>query len=182
MTFNEKKTTQAAARFLNFANKHMNYTKLIKLLYLLDRTALIRWSRPVTGAKYYSMKKGPVLSEVRDLITEQPATEQEGFWVQHITRHSEWEVMLLQDAGRDELSEAEESLIDEIYQEFGGYETFRLVDHLHQILPEWKAVTRGRAPLRYSDILRTTGISPEEIAAIRQEIEEVDHVHQLFSP
>jgi uncharacterized phage-associated protein len=182
MTFNEKKTTQAAARFLSLANKHMNYMKLIKLLYLMDRNALIRWGRPVTGDKYYSMRLGPVLSEVRNLITEPAAPEQEGFWVKYISRYSEWEVTLLHDAGHDELSEAEEALIDEVYREFGGYEPFELVKYLHEKIPEWKAVMQGRVPIRYSDILRTTQMSPEEIAAIRHEINEVDRVHQLFSP
>src|ERR1022692_1541243 len=42
----------------------MNYMLLIKLLYLLDRRALSLWGRPVTGDDYFSMKYGPVLSEV----------------------------------------------------------------------------------------------------------------------
>ena len=128
------------------------------------------------------MKLGPVLSEVRDLITEPTAPEQEDFWVKHISRYLEWEVTLLHDAGRDELSEAEEALIDEIYQEFGGYEPFELVKHLHELLPEWKVVPHGRVPIRYTDILKTTEMLPEEIAAIRAEIDEVDRVHTLFSP
>jgi uncharacterized phage-associated protein len=61
--FNEQKATQAAARFLKLANGKMNYLKLIKLLYLLDRESLNRRGRPVTGDQYYSMKLGPVLSE-----------------------------------------------------------------------------------------------------------------------
>ena len=76
----------------------MNYMKLIKLLYLMDREALIRWSRPVTGAKYYSMRLGPVLSEVRDLLTEPTMPGQEGYWAKHISPPSEYEVTLVQDA------------------------------------------------------------------------------------
>jgi uncharacterized phage-associated protein len=182
MIFREKKTTQAAARFLNLAHNRMNYMKLIKLLYLMDRTALIRWGRPVTGDKYYSMKLGPVLSEVRNLITEPTEPGQEEFWAKHISEPSQWEVTLLKDAGSDELSKAEEELIDEIFRDFGGYAPFDLVKHLHTILPEWKVVTKGRSPIRYLDILRTTQMSPEDIAAIRHEIDEVDRVHRLFSP
>lgn len=40
--FDEMKATQAAALFLELAGGRENYTKLIKLLYLLDREALIR--------------------------------------------------------------------------------------------------------------------------------------------
>jgi uncharacterized phage-associated protein len=182
MTFNEKKTTQAASRFLGHSGKQMNYMKLMKLLYLTDREALIRWGRPVTGAKYYSMKLGPVLSEVRDLLTEPPVPGQQSFWSRHISDPARYEVMLLADPGRGELSEAEEALIDEIHRDFGKYDPLDLVEHLHHTLPEWKVVLRGRVPIRYTDILRTTQMSSEEIIAIRREIDEVDRVHRLFSP
>ena len=46
----------------------MSYMKLIKLLYLADREALLRWGRPITFDAYVSMDRGPVLSSVLDLI------------------------------------------------------------------------------------------------------------------
>ena len=66
--FNQRKAAHAASVFLRLRGNKMSYLKLIKLLYLLDRTALERWERPVTGDRYVSMKLGPVLSNVRDLI------------------------------------------------------------------------------------------------------------------
>jgi hypothetical protein len=38
---NEKKATQAAARFLAASSKRMHYLKLLKLMYLADREALL---------------------------------------------------------------------------------------------------------------------------------------------
>jgi len=181
MKFNEKKTTQAASRLLRCADGQMNYMKLIKLLYLTDRKALIQWSRPVTGAKYYSMKLGPVLSEVLDLLNEKPFPGREGFWVQHISAPSDYEVKLIQEAGNDELSEAEEELIDEVYREFGRFDQFRLSDYLHMILPEWKHVTEGCLPIPYADILEAGKKSPEEISAIESELADVQLIHSLFS-
>jgi uncharacterized phage-associated protein len=180
MTFNEKKTTQAAARFLTLASKHMNYMKLIKLLYLMDREALIRWGMPVTGDHYFSMKHGPVLSEVLDLINEKPFPGREGFWVKHISPPSYYEVSLLQDAGRDELSEAEEGLIDEVYGRFGHFEPFRLVDHLHATLQEWQTVTEGCKPIYYGDILRAGKKSAEEIHAIQRELDYMQFIQDRF--
>ena len=52
MRFNEKKATQAAARFLRLCKGCMNYMKLIKLLYIADREALLRWGRPITTDAY----------------------------------------------------------------------------------------------------------------------------------
>jgi len=74
--FNETKATQAAARFLHLADDHLNYMVLIKLLYLADREALVRWGRPITFDTYYTMKYGPMLSNVHDLITEMSLPEE----------------------------------------------------------------------------------------------------------
>ena len=46
----------------------MNYTKLIKELYFSDREALRTKGFSITGDIYYSMKKGPVLSNLLNLI------------------------------------------------------------------------------------------------------------------
>ena len=56
--FNEKKTTQVAALFIKKHGRPLNYTKLIKLLYLTDREALSRWERPLTGDSYVINAKG----------------------------------------------------------------------------------------------------------------------------
>jgi hypothetical protein len=110
--FNEKKTTQAATRFLSLAGGRMNYMLLIKLLYLLDRRALGQWGRPVTGDDYFSMKYGPVLSEVLDLITDMPDPEGASYWAKHVSDPVHYVVELIVDPGDDELSEAEEKAIE----------------------------------------------------------------------
>ena len=63
----------------------VSYTHLIKLLYLLDRRALSQWGRPVTGDDYFSMKYGPVLSEVLDLITDMPDPAGASYWAKHVS-------------------------------------------------------------------------------------------------
>ncbi|MGD0651719.1 MAG: hypothetical protein ABSA97_11370 [Verrucomicrobiia bacterium] len=41
--FDEAKSTQMAGALLQLAGKRMNYMKLIKLMYIIDREALKRW-------------------------------------------------------------------------------------------------------------------------------------------
>jgi len=41
----------------------MHYVKLIKLLYLADREALLRWGAPITTDRYVSMTMDPPLAE-----------------------------------------------------------------------------------------------------------------------
>ena len=44
--------------------------QLVKLLYFVDREALLRRGAPVTGDRMVSMDHGPVLSTTLDLINE----------------------------------------------------------------------------------------------------------------
>ncbi len=108
----------------------MNYMKLIKLLYLTDREALKRWGRPVTTDCYVSMDRGPVLSEVLNLINHGPRPHVASPWREIISEPGVYSVSLLsnQDPPDDELSKAEEDLIDETYTEHGSESTWALVD------------------------------------------------------
>ena len=75
LRFNEVKTTQAAARLLFSNGGHMEVLKLVKLLYLADRKALLRWGRPLTFDRYFSLPHGPVLGVTVDRINEPVAPE-----------------------------------------------------------------------------------------------------------
>jgi uncharacterized phage-associated protein len=180
LRFNEKKTTQAAAQFLKLANGRMNYMKLIKLLYLADRGALLRWGRPVSGDRYFLMKLGPNLSEVDDLITEVPRPSDEGFWTAHISPPSDYEVELKAEPGNDELSKAEENLIAEIFAAYGHYEPFDLVELLHKTLPEWKEIKSGRIPLDYREILQAGGIQNDVIEEIESELDSLRLIESVL--
>ena len=171
LPFNEVKATQAAGRFLELAGGTLNYMVLIKLLYMLDRTAMSKWGRRVTFDEYYSMKNGPVLSEVHDLITEQP--QQNSYWSQHISAPSAYSVSLTSTTGDDTLSEAEEELISSVFAEYKPYllNPFDLVELLHKTLPEWTEIKSGRVPLPHRDILKATLGSDAEVDAIEQELE-----------
>lgn len=180
--FNEEKTTQAAALFLKLSGGRMNYMVLIKLLYLLDRRALLKWGRPVTGDDYYSMKLGPVLSEVLSLISEAPNPDKPGYWVAHISPPQSYEVELLEDPGDAQLSEAEESVIEAVFKKYGHFNPFRLADFLHKLLPEWEELKSGRSPITYADILKAGNKSPAEIAAVERDLSSLAEVQQMFAP
>jgi uncharacterized phage-associated protein len=180
LRFNQKKATQTAARFLKLGGGRMNYMKLIKLMYLADRGAFLRWGRPLSGDRYFLMKLGPVLSEVHDLVTEVPCPGEETFWGSHISAPSEHQVHLKGEPGNDELSKAEERLIDEIFAAYGHYEPFDLVDLLHRTLPEWKEIKSGRLPLEYREILQVGGMPAEEIDEIESELDNLRLVSSVL--
>ncbi|SRR6266404_1094115 len=173
--FDETKTTQAAARFLRLAGGELNYMLLIKLLYMLDREALLRWGRPVSFDSFYSMYLGPMLSTVHDLITEPPIPQEENLWNNVISSPDNYSVKLLKDIGTENLSEDEDELIDQLFAKFGEpykNKPFELVELLHKNLPEWKKVEKGeRLPLAIKDILLAGKKSAEDIRAIEDELE-----------
>lgn len=181
LLFNEAKATQTAARFLKLLNGKANYMKLIKLLYLVDREALLRWGRTVTTDRHVSMTYGVVLSRLHDLITEGPLPDSLGIWHEYISPPHGYEVTLQADAPADELSPAEEELIAEIATAHGWKTPWQLVDYIHS-LPEWKDPKGGAIPLNYGEVLRAAGRNPEEAAAVEQELDTVAAVETLLHP
>ena len=89
-------------------------------------------------------------------------------------------VELTVDPGDDELSEAEEEVIEATFKKFGRYNQFDLAAHLHQMLEEWQAVEHGRIPITYRDILKAIKKSPEEIAAIEEELSALSEVEMCI--
>ncbi len=157
----------------------MSYMKLIKLLYLADRTALLRWGRPITTDSYVSMDRGPVLSRVLDLATEEGLPGQTSFWARHITEPEHYSVQVQSDPGEDELSTAEVQLLDEVFRLHGAKSRWELVDLTHK-LPEWKDPQGSAIPIQYRDILKAGGKTDLEIAAVEDELEGVALIENLL--
>lgn len=170
LRFNEAKATQVAARILRLRNGRMSYLKLIKLLYFIDRAALLRWGRPVTTDRYVSMDNGPVVSRIYELIREETPPGVKSTWHEFISPPENFEVRLLKEAQSDELSRAEERLIDEIFQKLGTKSRWELVDLSHD-LPEWQDPLGTSIPIEYRDILRAGGKTESEIAGLCEEID-----------
>ncbi len=170
--FNEAKATQAAAVMLGLRGGPMSYMKLIKLLYLADRTALLRWGRSITTDSYFSMDRGPVLSRVLDLATDGEDQGAPSIWASHIGEPSHYEVALTRDPGRDELSDAEMHVLKDVFQKHGSLGRWELVELTHK-LPEWKHPHGSAIPISVRDILKAGGKSDLEIAAIEDEIDGV---------
>jgi uncharacterized phage-associated protein len=167
LRFNERKATEAAAFLLRLRGGRMHYLKLIKLLYLADREALLRWGIPVTTDRYVSMDNGPVTSRIYDLIVDEVDRP---FWSQYVSAPSDYQVTLLKEAPSDQLSRAEESLLLEIFERYGHMYRFDLVKFVHT-LPEWKDPNGSAIPISVPDILLAGGLSLEEAEAIVRELD-----------
>lgn len=179
--FREDKATQAAARLLKLRGGRMSHLKLVKLLYLVERESLIRFGAPFTYDSYVSMPHGPVLSATLDRINERPMYEG-GYWDQHITPKQNNEVGL-RDADNvpdDQLSRAEEALIDEIFRTYGHLGRWDLVELTHR-LPEWTDPHGSSLPIDPAAILLGKGYTEEDVADMRAEWEEAAYAASLFT-
>ncbi|MGA2329008.1 MAG: Panacea domain-containing protein [Bryobacteraceae bacterium] len=160
----------------------MSFLKLIKLLYLADREALLRWGRPITTDCYVSMDQGPVVSRIYELIRDEPMEGQGRIWREFISAPSlEYEVELFKQAPGDELSVAEEALLDEVFAEHGSKSRWALVNYCHS-LPEWQDPQGSALGIEYRDILQAGQKTPTEIAAVLEELESLAYVESLLRP
>jgi uncharacterized phage-associated protein len=158
----------------------MSHLKLIKLLYLLDREAFVRFGRPVTHDSYSSMSHGPVPSFTLDRIDE-PEESVGSYWDAHIAPKADNQVSLRDPRGvpGDQLSPAEEALIDEVFAKFGRMSRWELRDYTHT-LPEWENPRGSSRPIDPAVFLRHAGYSAEDVAELEGELNDLALADQLF--
>lgn len=167
MRFDEAKATQVAALVLRLRGGRIHYLKLIKLLYLIDREALLRWGVLVTTDRHVSMDHGPVVSDIYKLIIED---KQKPIWAKYISQPlGDYEVELLSDFPTDRLSRAEEKLIEEVYAQYGYRNRWDLVDNVMHKLPEWTNPHGSAIPIHIREILQAGGADEEDIKAVLRE-------------
>ena len=163
--FNEKKATQAAGRLLERSAGPTPMMKLVRLLYLADREAILRWGQPITHDRFVFLKHGPVLSQVLGLLTEaQDPRQAPSPWTARITRPRDGAVEAQGAADYQLLSAQELDLLDEIARLHGGKAPWELVE-LTRALPEWREPRGGALPFTAQDILaahRRTRPAPPE--------------------
>jgi len=174
--FNELKTTEAACLFIQLNGGKIEYLKLLKLLYLMDRTALDQLERPVTFDWYVSMKNGPVLSHTYDLIRSNCDSQ---YWSNFIEVAPRYSVVQSKSIKFRALSEAELDLINEIYSNYGRYDRW-VLSKLTHTLPEYKPTDGPAKAILLSDILRALNYSSEDIERINSELLEEASIDAVF--
>lgn len=168
--FSEKRAAQAAARLLRRHGGPMEYSKLIKLLYLADRRVFIETGLPITGDRMVSMKHGPVLSRIYDLVKGETAGD--GSWGAYVHPRQGYTVSWTGREDAEELSEGEREVLDEVYDEHATLSWARLGDKTHD-LDEWHDPGKSSNPIDPREILASHGLSPIEIDVIANEAAEI---------
>lgn len=150
----------------------MNYTKLIKLLYLADRRALIEWGFTVTGDKYVAMKNGPVLSRLFDLIKGKGNGRAQALWGECFFisgndlkgEKTNWPA--------ETLSQLEEQILAETYERYKDKSFTQMIRLVHdpKLCPEWSDPGDGATEISLGQILAASEITQDEVEQILGEI------------
>jgi uncharacterized phage-associated protein len=179
--FDERKAAAAAAYLLKLHGGKLNHMKLIKLLYVAERTSLDRFGRPIVGDRYVSMKHGPVLSRVYNFIKDEAGTP--SVWSVLIERGDDkLTVRLLDnDPNLGPLSDADVLILEEITKLYQGWDQYKLRDMTHEEFAEWQNPGNSSRELPVERVLEI-GLkkSPEEIARVRQAAVETKHFENIF--
>lgn len=175
MAPSDQKVAQMAAFFLCRRGGTMSYLKLMKLMYLADREAINRFNRPISDDSMVSMKHGPVLSRTLDLMKQRIQSDDWSQWITKPTHEfdlsleievKDWDVL-------DELSIADLSVLEAIWQEFGHLNRFQLRDYTHQHLPEWQDPGHSSQPIDAHKLLQALGRNEhqanEQACALREQ-------------
>ena len=134
-------------RLLSQRVPHLYLTKLLKLLYLIDETAIRQLGVPVTWLTYKVWQFGPVPTTVYNDIS----FDNTRLFGQYISwREEELDTKAYQGKGIriDPLgsadlglfSQKELEIIDQTIEDFGNYSTKELVEHLHREHSLWDTV------------------------------------------
>jgi len=181
MVFNERRATDAAAHILKLCGGRMSYMKLIKLMYLADREALKQHGHTISTDSFVSMDRGPVLSQVLNLITSEPSPEELlSPWHQVISGPQDYEIELLADTSFGQLSPNTESVLDAVYAQFGHWDRWQLVKYTHA-LPEWRDPRGSSIPITIEEILMHQGVPQESIRIILGQTAAMDHMDEFIS-
>lgn len=159
--FKFDKALQAAAYLLRREpTRQMNYMRLLKVLYVADRESIRQTGRSITGDGVAAMERGPVLTEVFDLI--KGSHLQSPDW-SNVIQRTEYDVRLVQEPGVAKLSKFEIELLEQVAQDNHARDEWAMVELTHTF-PEWRKNDPGKSSkwIPLHDILEAVGRPGDE--------------------
>ena len=164
--------------------KHGGSMRFIKLMYLSDRKAMELYGFPISGDHYFSMNKGPVLSQTYSLVKDGSENEYSPWesWISDVADHKVemWRTFSSVDE-LGELSPAEIESMDIIFGQYGGWDAFRLCDETHRICGEWRDPHGSSIPISLKNIFIALGKLPEAATVMANSINAQNNLDILLS-
>ena len=156
----------------------IEYLRMIKLAYLSDRESIIKRGIPIVGGRYFSMHKGPSISELMDFVKAQNAPG----WKKLISARVGHVVTLNDHPDFDLLSESEMEILDSVVAQHASQTTEELVHWCHDNCPEVeKVLPFNRRPISIEKILSSEHVPKEKAAEVVSELESLEKLDALLN-
>lgn len=180
-SFDITKAAQVAHFFISQAGSEIEILKLVKLIYLTDRLSLQKRRIPVVGGSFYSLRHGPVTSEILDLINDGTRSG-DSPWEQLITDRANHKVATGGTANDyDALAPSELRLLEEIWQTFGASSKWDLVNWTHRNCEEWSDPSGGRMEISARKLAESFGWSAADAEDFETELSAQCRLQELVS-
>lgn len=182
MAFNIDKLVQVSAYLIGKYDSKVNYTKLIKEVYLADRLSLQESNQTITGDSYVCMNNGPVLSRLYDLIKGTFGdSEKQRYWDSRFSKDGYDIIATNAQYPSGKLSRFEKETLDSVDAQFHDCGYADLIKHVHAHCPEWENPKGTSVPLPQERVLKNIGRTDEEIEWILAENQAFDSEEKKFS-
>lgn len=179
--FCEEKVAQIAAYLLSKEGGRMAYLKLMKLMYLADREAMNRFGEPLSGDRMVAMPHGPVLSRSLDLMN--GTVHGDDGWNRWISDAENYELRLQTPAPVrelfDELSDADLSVLDNVYDSFGFMTKWQIRDYTHEQCAEWTDPQGGSFTINPENVFRALGKPEHLVRALSDRMRELSELDRI---
>jgi len=179
--FNVKKIIDSVRFILKLSDSKMNYTKLIKLLYIADKKSLELSGQTITDDYYVNMHNGPVLSELYDCIKFTKGENIHPKDINNAQMFSKYFIVKDYDifdniSGKvdvpiNELSPFEENLLKDIVTKFKDFSFTDMIKYVHNadLFPEYHDPGCTSSSVNLKEMLKSVGMSDEEITNYLEE-------------
>lgn len=184
VAYNVKKAAQTIAYLaLKNGGKPLPVLTAVKLVYLADRESIARYGFPIQAEARVSMRHGPVNSKTYSYIQ---GEEQTGAaeWAEYLRDREDHMIALsrtdLSPADLDELSDADVAALDAVWDQFGQWDRWTLVNWTHdpKNLPEWEDPGPSSNPIPLKRIMQAVQVpnAVDQAALVR----DFDRIDSLF--
>lgn len=183
-SYNARKAAQVIAYLAMKASPAcLPVLKAIKLVYLADRESLSRFGFPILEEPQVSMPHGPVNSTTYSHINGEEDLDECG-WSGFLQARENSEVSAVQGLSEDdldELSDADITCLDAVWERFGGMGKWQIRDWTHDRnnIPEWEDPNGSSRPIPLERILSYLKI--ENADAQAEVIKDYRQIDQLFA-
>ncbi|WP_372993073.1 type II toxin-antitoxin system antitoxin SocA domain-containing protein [Sulfitobacter sp.] len=176
--YNEKKAGQVVAFFGLKAGGQINVLKLAKLLYLAERDSMAAYDEPMFYDKLVSMDHGPVTSISLNLVNGMQPSD---VWPLYLSGRAGYDVIVndtISLAELDELSKADLTILNTLWEKFGQYSQYQIRDWTHENCQEWENPQGSSEPIPHERVFKFLG--KKEATSLAESLQSFRAMHKRF--